>query len=257
MVGKQDALRLTRWSPSLLSSVSPTIPPPAEANTIDEVVEETVQASYGPLELAQASGPARGRFAAQAFAMLEDGTLRCPAEKLLRPQERRTLSDGSVRIVFRAKKGDCRSCRLASECLGRRASGAQPRRVSAVRKRITQSVSPQPPSDAAPEAPSQPASQQELLWGDVSGHRIRHEFVSRLRRQRISITAPTAERHSATSDGEPRIWTRAERAHRRVSWAARLARNQQAAEVPRYGFVLFGIAAELAAYLGLASSPPG
>lgn len=257
MVGQEHALRWTHWSPSLLSSTSPTIPPPAEANTIDEVVEEAVQASYGPLELAQASGPARGRFAAQAFTVLEDGRLRCPAEKLLRPQERRTLSDGSVRIVFRAKKGDCRNCRLAPECLGRRASGAQPRRVSAVRRRITQPMSPQPPSDAAPEAPSQPPEQHELLWGDVSGHRIRYEFASRLRRQRITITAPTDDRCSATSDGEPRIWTRAERAHRRVSWADRLTRNQRAAEAPRYGFVLFGIAAALAAYLGLASSPPG
>jgi hypothetical protein len=94
------------------------------------------------LDEAHASGPARGRLAGQAKSVLEDGTLRCGAEKLLRPQERRTVSDGSVRIVFRAKKGDCRSCRLAPECLGRRASGAQPRRVSAVRKRITQPMSP-------------------------------------------------------------------------------------------------------------------
>jgi hypothetical protein len=59
------------------------------------------------------------------------------------------------------------------------------------------------------------------------------------------------------SDGEPRIWARAERAHRRMSWAGRLARNQRTAEAPHYGFVLFGIAAALAAYLGLTSTPPG
>jgi hypothetical protein len=228
-----------------------------EANAIDEVVDTAVHASYGPLELAQDSGPARGRLAGQAFAVLEDGTLRCPAEKILRPQERRTLSDGSVRIVYRAKKGDCRSCRLAPECLGRHASGAQPRRVSAIRKRIMQPMSSQPPSDGAPEAPEQPTEQHELLWGDISGHRIRHEFATRLRRQRISITAPTDDRCSATSDGAVGIWTRAERAHRRVSWAGRLARNQRVAEAPRYGFVLFEIAAALAAYLGLASAPPG
>jgi hypothetical protein len=257
LIGQEQALRWTHWSPSLLSTASPTVPPPPEANAIDEVGEAAVHASYGPLELAQDSGPARGRFAGQAFAVLEDGTLRCPAEKILRPQERRTLSDGSVRIVYRAKKGDCRSCHLAPKCLGQHASGAQPRRVSAVRKRLTQPVSSQPPRDGAPAAaPEPPAAQHELMWSDMSGHRIRQDFASRLRRQRVTITTASDAPCSVPSDGAPRIWTRAERAHRRVSWAGRLGRNQRAAEAPRYAFVLFGIAAALAAYLGLASAPP-
>lgn len=257
MVGKQDALRWTHWSPSLLSTASPTIPPPAEANTIDEVVEEAVQASYGPLELAHDSGRARGRFSGQDFEILENSTLRCPAEKILRPQERRTLSDGSVRILYRAKKADCRGCRLAAACLGRQASGAQPRRVSAVRKRILQPLSSQSPRDVAPPAPAEPPEQRELLWGDVSGHRIRQDFTTRLRCQHVTITASSDEACSVAGDGASRIWTRAERAHRRLSWAERLTRNQAAASTPRYAVALFGIAAALAAYLGLASAPPG
>jgi hypothetical protein len=96
---------------------------------------------------------ARGRFTGQEFEILETGTLRCPAEKILRPPERRTLSAGSVRIVFRAKKGDCRSCGLAPACLGRQASGAQPRRMSAVGKRIRQPVSCLPSCDRAASLP--------------------------------------------------------------------------------------------------------
>ena len=215
LVGQEQALRWTQWSPSLLSTASPTVPPPQEANAIDEVVEEAVLATYGPLELAHDSGRARGRFSGQEFELLENGTLRCPAEKILRPQERRSLADGSVRIVYRAKKADCRGCRLAPACLGRQASGAQPRRVSAVRKRILQPVTSQPPCDGAPLAPSQPPSQHELLWGDVSGHRIRHTFATHLRRQRVSITSSTDEPCSVISDGASRTWTRAERAHRR------------------------------------------
>jgi len=257
VIGQEHALRWTHWSPSLLSTASPTVPPPPEANAIDEVVEEAVLAAYGPLELAHDSGRARGRFTGQDFEILENGTLRCPAEKILRPQERRTLVDGSVRILYRAKKGDCRGCRLAAACLGRQASGAQPRRVSAVRKRIMQPVRSQPACDGAPPAPSQPPSQHELLWGDVSGHQIRHTFATRLRRQRVSITASIDAPCSVPADGASRIWTRAERAHRRLSWAGRLARNQPAAEAPRYAFLLFGIAAALAAYLGLALAPPG
>jgi len=257
VIGQEHALRWTHWSPALLEATLPTLAPPPEASHSDALVADAVRTAYGPLELAQDSGRARGRFTGQDFAILENGTLRCPAEKILRPQERRTLTDGSVRILYRAKKGDCRSCRLAPECLGRQASGTQPRRVSAVRKRITQPVSSQPPDDGAPPTPEPPPEQHELLWGDVSGHRIRHAFATQLRRQRVTITASTDEPCSVPSDGAPRIWTRAERAHRRLSWAARLARNQRAAEAPRYAFMLFGIAVALAAYLGLASAPPG
>jgi hypothetical protein len=257
VIGQEQALRWTHWSPALLEARLPTLPPPPQATQSDALVADEVRVTFGPLELAQDSGRARGRFTGQDFELLENGTLRCPAEKTLRPQERRTLSDGSVRILFRAKKGDCRSCRLAPECLGRQASGTQPRRVSAIRKRIMQPVSSQPPDDVVPPAPSQPPAQHELLWGDVSGRRIRQAFVTRLRRQRVSITASTDAPCSVPSDGTPRIWTRAERAHRRLSWAGRLGRNQRAAEAPRYAFVLFGIAVALAAYLGLASAPPG
>jgi hypothetical protein len=257
LVGQEHALRWTQWSPALLSTASPTVPLPAEANASDAVVEEAVLATYGPLELAHDSGRARGRYTGQDFEILENGTLRCPAEKILRPQERRTLLDGSVRILYRAKKADCRGCRLAPACLGRQASGAQPRRVSAVRKRILQPLSSQSLRDVAPPAPSQPPSQRELLWGDVSGRRIRHAFTTRLRRQRVTITASSDEPCSVAADGARRIWTRAERAHRRLSWAERLARNQRAAEARRYRFMLFGIAVALAAYLGLASAPPG
>jgi len=257
VLGQEQALRWTHWSPSLLEETLPSSPPPTQATQSEALSGDALQVRYGPLELAQDSGRARGRFTGQEFEILENGTLRCPAEKILRPQERRTLSDGSVRILFRAKKGDCRSCGLAPACLGRQASGAQPRRVSAVRKRITQPVSCLPSCDRAVSLPEAPPSQHELLWGDVSGRRIRHDFTACLRRQRVSITASSDAPCSVISDGTPRIWTRAERAHRRVSWAGRLARNQRGAEAPRYMFVLFGIAAALAAYLGLASAPPG
>ena len=112
--------------------------------------------------------------------MLEDGTLRCPADTILRPQERRKQADGSIRIVYRAKKAACRTCAFARECLGQQASGEQPRRVSAVRKRI---VEPSGTSaalvheDALPM--DTPPGQHELIWWHPPGYRIRREYVLR------------------------------------------------------------------------------
>jgi hypothetical protein len=54
-----------------------------------------------------------------------------------------------------------------------------------------------------------------------------------------------------------RMWTRAERAHRRLNWAARLARNRCSASSPRYRVTVFGVVPALAIYLGLTPDPSG
>ncbi|GHO64632.1 hypothetical protein KSC_035240 [Ktedonobacter sp. SOSP1-52] len=50
------------------------------------------------------------RFAGEAFALQPNGTVRCPAGKLLLPCERRREQGGSLRIVYAACIGDCRPC---------------------------------------------------------------------------------------------------------------------------------------------------
>ena len=94
-----------------------------------------------------------------------------------------------------------------------------------------------------------------LQWCDLGGRRLRRELVAQLRRQQVSISDPAVGPVAPTSGTQPRLWTRAERAHRRRSWASRLARNAHAADTPRYTVTVCGIAPALAAYLGLPSVP--
>src|SRR5258706_935653 len=82
---------------------------------IDEPVQarEPVQASalvkadesvsYGPAQWARRSFT-KG-FAGADFALQPDGTLRCPADYPLYPQERRAERDGSVRVLYAARIG--------------------------------------------------------------------------------------------------------------------------------------------------------
>jgi hypothetical protein len=70
----------------------------------------------------------------------------------------------------------------------------------------------------------------------------------------VSITDLGAE--SAT-EAEPRICSRAERAHRRRSWASRLARNAYGAATPPGSVTIPGIWPALAAYLDLPTVPAG
>ena len=84
---------------------------------VEQSATAPMVAQYGPLEVARNWGRASGRFSGNAFTIQENGTLRCPADKILRPQERRTEADGTLRIVYRARQEDCRSCALVSDCL--------------------------------------------------------------------------------------------------------------------------------------------
>jgi hypothetical protein len=256
-IAQVESLRWTAWESGRQDASATLLPEAAlasEAPTPGDLV-----ASYGPLELAQPWAKARRRFSAQDFTMREDDTLTCPAGKVLRLRERRKLDTGDLRVLYAAKVLDCRTCGLASECLGHGASGAQPRRVSGIRRLIGWQMQAARavthPADVQTADVTDGLSARVLQWGDVGGRRLRRELVAHLRRPHVSITDPLAGPAVPTSSAAPRLWTRAERAHRRLSWASRLARNARPADTSRYTVTVCGIAPPLAAYLGLPSVP--
>jgi hypothetical protein len=259
-IGQVQPLRWTAWeSGSQDAPATPLLPEAALAT--DAPSAGDLVASYGELELAQPWAKARRRFSAQDFTLAEDDTLHCPAGKVLRLRERRKLDTGDLRVLYAAKALDCRTCGQAPECLGHGASGEQPRRVSGIRRLVGWQMQAAPdithPADVQTADVTDGRSARALQWGDVGGRLIRRDLVAQLRRQQVTITDPVAGAAVPTSGAEPRLWTRAERAHRRLSWASRSARNARAADAPRYTVTVCGIAPALAAYLGLSSGPAG
>lgn len=261
-VALAPSLRWTAWEPAPAPAEphAAAAPRPEPALATQAPVAGDLVASYGPLELAQPWAKARRRFCAQDFTLQADDTLRCPAGKVLRPRERRKLNTGDLRVLYAAQARECRGCPLAAQCLGRGASGAQPRRVSGVRRIVGWTMQPAPVGDP----PARPAhvgdgqeslGQRALQWCDVGGRRLRRALVALLRRQRVTITEPRAGPPRPRCGEEARLWTRAERAHRRLSWASRLARNAQAADALPYTVSVWGIVPPLAAYLSLPSTP--
>ncbi|HLZ60996.1 MAG TPA: hypothetical protein VKR06_28940 [Ktedonosporobacter sp.] len=115
-------LRTTEFAPALEApSPSTDEPEPAEV--------PTPASSYGPLQWARPSFT--HGFPGSAFTPQADGTLRCPASHPLYPQERRPEHDGSLRILYAARIGHCRSCPLRAQCQ-ESSTTLKPRRVSAV-----------------------------------------------------------------------------------------------------------------------------
>jgi hypothetical protein len=187
-----------------------------------------------------------GLFAGADFQPQPDGTLRCPTDHPLYPQERRAEQDGTIRIVYAARIGDCRACPLRVQCLAHGHETKHARRVSAVLRPIE---GPSPP----PEPPAPPGDAvQPILWGDWSRCQTRRRLMSLLRTQTVTITLlPVAAPTLDAADHRP--LTRQERKHARLTWEQRLARNASGASEPGVKLHLFGVPTAFAQAIGLPS----
>jgi hypothetical protein len=88
-----------------------------------------------------------------------------------------------------------------------------------------------------------------LLWRDWSRREHRRAWMQFVRHQRIEVSlSPPAV---ASPDRADVILSRAQRAHSRLSWAARLARNGRAFASGQVTIKLFGIPEDCAESIGL------
>jgi hypothetical protein len=214
--------RLTELAPALPPSLPPGAPP--------------LPVTYGPPQWARPAQ--RGSFPGAAFQPQPDGTLRCPADHPLYPQERRPERDGSLRVLYAARIAPCRACDLRAPCQGHGVDTRKPRRVSAV-------LWPLAPQSTPPAEPPSSAMALPLLWRDWPRSRLRRDWLALLRSQTVRFRPPPFP-----PEPPPRTTlTRPQRAHWRLSWAERLQRN--AARGPTVRIRLFGIPPALARFLGL------
>src|SRR5258706_5892376 len=125
-----------------------------------------------------------GGFPGSAFPPQPDGTLRCPADRPLSLQERRPERDGSLRILYAARIGHCRSCPVRAQCQESSAT-IKPRRVSAVFWPLESSR-----SDGSPMPTDAPASLPlaPVLWKDWPRCHIRREWLKVIRRETVVFT---------------------------------------------------------------------
>jgi hypothetical protein len=187
-----------------------------------------------------------GIFAGADFEPQPDGTLRCPTNHPLYPQERRAEQDGTIRIVYAARIRDCRACGLRVQCLAHGNETKRARRVSAVLRPI-EGPPPPPEPAASPKAAAQP-----ILWRDWSRCQTRRRLMSLLRTQTVTTTLLPAT-DPVLSAAERGPLTRQQRKHTRLTWEQRLARNALSTSEPRVKLHLFGIPTTFAQAIGLPS----
>ncbi|GHO53755.1 hypothetical protein [Ktedonobacter robiniae] len=206
-----EPLRMTEFAP-------PLPPPPPHA---------APASGYAPPEVGSAWKA--GRFSGQDFALQPDGTVRCPAGSALLPHEQRREADGSLRVVYGASIRSCRPCPLREQCQWNGSTTAKPRQVSVLLHPLVVGSDP-------------------LLWRDWS-RRHQRQACLHLHRQRLDIQmGPVLPPTPIVS---PPTISRAQRAHYRLSWDERLARNAREAQAGQLTFKLFGIPESFAIWLGL------
>ncbi len=173
-----------------------------------------------------------GRFTGADFALQPDGTLRCPAGSTLLPHEHRREADGSLRVVYGASMHSCRPCPLREQCQWNGNATAKPRQVSVLLHPLA-------------------VGDKPLLWRDWSRREHRRVCIQLVRHQRVevSLSPPSADEPASAE----MILSRAQRAHSRLSWEIRLARNARSEASGPVLIRLFGVPQAFADFLGLRS----
>ncbi len=207
-----EPLRTTEFAPALSTAHEQKMPAAGYA------------AASGALPFKQ------GRFSGNDFVLQPDGSLQCPAGQALHATEERFEADGSLRLVYAARISHCRTCQLREQCQWHGGNTQKPRRVSVLLH------------------PLQVGS-TSLQWHDWSRRQHRRACRQLLRHQRVDVLLEPPEHPDP--DPSPPILSRAQRAHSRLCWQERFARNQVASMAARCTITLFGVPERFATSLGL------
>lgn len=258
-----QAVRQTVWVPA----VTELLASDTTATAGDEpLVLSQVQApcpgadadGYGPMQVAGAWARSRGKFAGADFTLLDERTLQCPAGNAMYRREVRQSRLGDLLILFGINPRTCQRCLLKEQCLADGSKGSGGRRITVIRRKLSDA-----PTKAQPVAPlehpremSHPRSQPPLpvLWLDFPTTRLRRDLVHQLRQHQIEIESTHA--HLTMTSSKLPFFTRAQRAHRRLTWTERWERNAATRAVSHWRVNLFGIPSNVLDWLNSLKPSP-
>ena len=147
---------------------------------------------------------------------------------------------------------------FGSEARENGANTIHPRRVSAV---FWPRTSPPPEADppvcdaAVSDPPAFSLPSRPVLWGDWPRCQIRRQWVQLLQTQTVLMTFGHAETTDHVKEHSPPTFTRAQRAHWRLSWEQRLARNARSPTALPLQITLHGLPATFVQSFGLPVVP--
>ncbi len=136
------------------------------------------------------------------------------------------------------------------------ATTSKPRQVSAVVWPLSSNApvstaSPTLLEPLPPQLPPEPAP-FPVLWGDWPRSSLRRRWVQLLRSQTVMLPSAPLPREKQHERKPPERHTRSQRAHWRLSWHERLARNARPSTAPSLAITVHGLPATFARAFGFA-----
>ena len=102
---------------------------------------------------------------------------------------------------------------------------------------------------APPQPPPQPAP-FPVLWGDWQRCQIRRRWMRLLRTQTVTLTFRSIQQEAKKEPKHSDVQTRAQRAHWRLSWDERMARNARLSTASPLEVTIYGLPAAFAQSFG-------
>ena len=262
----ESALRVTPWEvsvtkaePTPITSMpdgkSTSSDPPAEKSELSAPSDEAVSSTHTE----PGGSPSRSkRLGPESFTRDEEGRVHCPSGHRMQLTEVRHRRSGE-RHRFRAPRAACADCQLVSRCCG---SDVPPLQGRVVDLPVAGPCAPPPapptprehsagavsPVVASPRPPRRlPVLVNErLVWTDLKACAMRRALVDGPWSEHVEITL-----HPNLSPPSEPLVTRDQRAHRRATWAQRLARNDLGPDALRLTLEVCGVPDALARLVGL------
>jgi hypothetical protein len=89
-----------------------------------------------------------------------------------------------------------------------------------------------------------------VLWKDWPRCHIRRAWLKVVRSETVSLESSTTPAHLPVPTTPKEVFTRAQRAHWRLSWEQRVTRNARPSDAPRLSVTLHGLPATFARSFG-------
>jgi hypothetical protein len=158
-----------------------------------------------------------------------------------------------LRVLYAGRIGFCRCCPLRQQCQ-EHPSTKKPRRVSAVFWPLPADPLVAPALPSSPLTPPLPPS-APLLWRDWPRRSLRRRWLQLIRRETVIFSWEPSPPPEPPVEQDETVFTREQRAHYRLSWSQRLARNARLSDAPRLSVLLYGLSARFFETFGSSAQP--
>ena len=251
-------MRQTLWQPAVEAEVesikaAESEPPAAAISTgatkTHPPLADSASVQYEPMQVVESWARSNGKFAGQDFTIENERSLRCPAGHSMYRRDVRQNGRGALLLSFSINRHTCLQCPLKDNCVAEGSGMTNGRRITVVRRqRRSEPVSPTDTTEPPPRCITTPRIKpiHPVLWVDLAAVFLRRELSRHLRHHQFQFELLKPTREKAPPSAQ--LFTRDQRAHRRMTWADRLARN--AIEDGHHWQVqLFGIQPAMATFI--------